>query len=254
MKSKIGVAALIGLLATGLLATAAAAQCYPSPPAPGPMIKFDQNAYAYATAYDPATFSFPVGSQLTVVGKVSLFCAPFLDLDADDPSTEYTFILNSLGSLGTTSKPFGSSGTQYTSTFTTGSFRIFAGSPPNIPDPLPPLPAPGIIPNKYIDGSTLLVGVLDNFTIVITRSSLGSYSGSFRADYMCTAGSMLGRVGSAWNLLSGAWCPVPPSDPAPLGTCVLPTGWIAHPNGKWDGPGTTPVTPSTWGTIKSLYR
>jgi hypothetical protein len=255
MKSKIGVAAVIGLLATVLLATAAAAQCFPSPPAPGPMIKFDSNGYAYASLYNPATFSLPVGSQFTTLGMVSEFCIPFLDLDPNDPNAEYTFILNGFTSLGTSSKPFGASGTQYTTTFSTGSFRVFKGTPRNVPAILPALPAPGVIPNTYIDGTTILIGVLDNFTIIVTRSSLGTYSGSFRADYRCTGGTLFSRVGSAWQLFSGAYCPIPPAPPVtPIGTCELPTGWIAHLNGKWDGPGTTAVTPSTWGTIKSLYR
>ena len=33
-----------------------------------------------------------------------------------------------------------------------------------------------------------------------------------------------------------------------------PTGYRAHPNGKWDSPPTTATSRSTWGTLKQLYR
>jgi hypothetical protein len=161
-----------------------------------------------------------------------------------------------LTSLGTTSKPVGSS-TQYTTKYNPGgSFRIYAGSPRNAPVPgsLPALPAPGIIPDTYVDGPLILSGVLDTLKTVVTRNSLGSYSSSFRTDYYCTGGSLFSRVGTAVNLLSGAWCPVPPILPAPTGTCSLLAGWSAHLDGKWDAPASVPVKPSTWGTIKQLYR
>jgi len=259
MKRNIGVAALLGLLATGLLATAAYAQCNPPPNFPGMMIKFDQNAWAYETAYTTSTFSSAVGSQLTVVGIVSVFCTPFQDLDPKDSNTEYTFIWDNLTSLGTTSKPVGSSGMQYTTKYLGGGFRIYAGSPRNADTTasLPSLPAPGVVPDLYVDGTMILGGVLDTLTTIVTRASNGNYSGSFRANYQCTGGTLYGRVGNGINLLSGLWCAVPPNNPDPPypgGTCVHPAGWSAHPSGKWDSPSTVPVKPSTWGTIKTLYR
>jgi hypothetical protein len=256
MKSKIGVAALLGLLATVLLATAAVAQCTPPPGYPGIMIKFDEDAWAYETAYDVPTLISSPGSQLTVVGHVSMFCTPFADLDPNDPTTEYTFIWDGLVSEGTTTAPYGMSGTKYTTAYVGGNFRVYAGSPRNAPTAgtLPALPAPGVVPDLFVDGTMILQGDLDTLTVIVTKSSFGTYGGSFRANYWCTGGSLFDRVGTGTDLLSGAWCVVPPTTPAPGGTCPLPDGWSAHPNGKWDAPMTVPVTPATWGTIKSLYR
>jgi hypothetical protein len=252
MKSKIGVAALLGVLAVGLLATTAAAQCSGYP---GPMIKFDSNGYAYETNYWPTLMASQPGSQLTVVGQVSLFCEPFLDLDANDPNIEYTFVWDGLVSQGTSSRTIGTM-VQYTTGYTGGGFRIYAGTPKNVPGILPALPAAGIIPDTYGDGTLILSGVFqDGFSVLISRTgtSTYTYSGSFRTNYQCTGGTLFSRVGSGSALLSGLWCPVPPSG-NPAGTCALPAGWNAHPNGKWDSPQTTPAAHRTWGTIKTMYR
>jgi len=259
MKSKIGVAALLGLLATGLLATTAAAQCTPPPGYPGVMIKFDADAFAYETSYTTSTFTSAPGSMLTVVGIVSLFCFPFTDLNPLDPNTEYTFVWDNLTSGGTTAVPYGTSGTRYTTSYLGGQFRIYAGSPRNAPTAatLPALPAPGVVPDRYADGTMILSGVMDELTTIVTRTSTGSYTSSFRTNYHCTGGTLFNRVGIDVNLIQGTWCPVPPNNPAgpyPLGTCQLPAGWSAHPNGKWDAPASVPAVPSTWGTIKQLYR
>ena len=72
MKSKIGVAAVIGLLATALFPALASAQCNPIQSLPGVMINFD-NAWAYETNYSIANSNSAAGSQLTVVGHVSVF-------------------------------------------------------------------------------------------------------------------------------------------------------------------------------------
>jgi hypothetical protein len=260
MKSKFGVAVVIGLLATALFATVAAAQCTG-------MIKFDPDAFAYETDYTPATFTSAPGSQLTVVGLVSAFCSPFLDLNPADPTTEYTFIWDGLISVGTTYKAvgIGLTGMQYTSRYVGGAFRIYAGSPRNAPTAatLPALPSPGVVPDAFVDGTVILSGeILDTLSVIVTRNTLGTYSGSFRANYRCTGGTLYDRVGDATNLMSGLWCPATPPTPPGLamrealagGQCDLPVGWSAHPNGKWDTPSTVPTLPSTWGKIKSLYR
>lgn len=260
MKSKIGVAAVIGLLATALSATVATAQCNPPGDNPGVMIKFDADAFAYETAYTPATFTSAPGSQLTVVGLVSVFCNPFSDLDPLGPGTEYTFIWDGLNSVGTTYKAVGSSGMQYTNRYVGGGFRIYAGAPRNAPTAatLPALPAPGVVPDAFVDGTMILGGTMtDTLFVIVTRTSTGTYTSSFRANYRCTGGTLYDRVGDAINLMTGLWCVVPatnPNPPSPLGTCLLPAGWSAHPNGKWDTPATVPVLPSTWGKIKTLYR
>ena len=253
MKSKIWVAAAMGLLATALSAPVATAQLCGS--YPGMMIKFDGDAWAYETAYNATTLISTSGSQLTVVGTVSKFCFPFTDLNPVDPSTEYTFIWDGLTSQGTTSVPYLVTGRKYTTNYTGGNFRIYAGSPRNAPSISPPaLPAPGVVPDVFVDGTMILSGGMGPLAVVVTRVPTGNYSGTFRADYWNTGGTLYDRVGDAASLLAGAWCVVPPISPPPIGTCSLPTGWSAHPNGKWDMPLTVPALPSTWGKIKSMYR
>ncbi len=251
MKSKFGVAVVVGLAATALSATLALAQCGSAPP----MIKFDADAFAYETNYTPGTLTSAAGSQLTVVGIVSLFCSPFTDLNPLDPNTEYTFVWDGLVSQGTVTRALGSS-TRYTTKYLGGGFRIYAGSPRNAPTTatLPALPAAGVVPDAFVDGTLILSGVFpDSLNVIITRSSLGSYTSSFRANYQCTGGTLFGRVDNSVNLMDGLWCPVPPAG-SPVGTCPLPTGWSAHPNGKWDPPAIVPAQSSTWGKIKTLYR
>jgi len=255
MKRKIWVAATMGLLATSLFATVATAQCTPAPNYPGVMIKFDADAWAYETNYSTATLISAPASQLTVVGRVSVFCSPFANLDPADTNTDYTFIWDGLTSLGTTTKPAGLSGTAFTTKYVGGGFRIYAGSPRNAPTAatLVSLPAPGVVPDAFVDGAMILGGAMDTLTVLYTRLSSGSYTSSFKANYWGTSGTRFAEVGDAINLLSGAWCVVPPGG-SPTGTCQLPAGWSAHPNGKWDTPITVSVLPSTWGKIKSMYR
>src|SRR5215470_5804666 len=100
MKSKLAVAMTTGILALGALASVARAdfQC-----APGGMIEFDSDCFAYESNYNNATFTSAVGSQLNVVGIVALWCAPFADLEADRQAgnNEYTFLFTGLVSQGT---------------------------------------------------------------------------------------------------------------------------------------------------------
>jgi hypothetical protein len=254
MKSKLWVAAVLGLLATSLSATVAAAQCTPLPAETGVMIKFDGNAWAYESNYTAATCVSAPGSQLTVVGIVSKFCNPFGDLNPADPNTEYTFVWDNLVSLGTGTVVLGST-RRYTTQYTGGNFRIYAGSPRNAPVSTPPaLPAGGVVPDAFMDGTMILSGQMDTLNLFVSRIS-GIYSGSFRTNYVCNGGTRYDEIGNVMSgLLSGLWCPVPPVTPAPVGTCSLPAGWSAHPNGKWDLPATVAARPSTWGKIKSMYR
>jgi len=268
MKSKIWVAAVMGLVVTALSATMAIAQCPAPTDTVGLMIKFDADAFAYETDYTPGTYTSAAGSHLTVVGIVSQFCNPFTDLNALDPNTEYTFIWDGLVSNGTVTKTRGSS-TAFTTKYLGGGFRIYAGSPRNAPTALtlPALPAPGFVPDAFEDGTMILSGVMtDSLNVILTRTSGGIFTSTYRANYMCTGGTLYARVGSGISLMDGSWCPATPPAPPGLvmgetlagGQCDLPVGWSAHPNGKWDMPSTVvpPVAArhSTWGMIKSMYR
>ena len=96
MKRQIGVAMLVALTALASFASGALAQC-----TTGMLIKWDENAFSYETNYNPNTFISSAGSQLNVVGKVSVFCQMLTGLDASDPTKEYTFLFTGLTSAGT---------------------------------------------------------------------------------------------------------------------------------------------------------
>jgi hypothetical protein len=245
MKSKIAVAVTTGLIALGAVAPLALAQnC-----SPGGMIEFDANAFAYETAYNPATLVSSPGSQLNVVGIVSLFCPPFQDLNASDPNKEYTFLLTNLTSAGTVVTPVGPF-TFYDTDYSNGSFFIYEGSPRNAPlaGAMPINPPNAQVPVNFVDGTLILNGGLSGFRTSLSRQGGGDPNGSFRSDYLFTGpagGTYYQRVqNSGPGLLQGNWCVI--------GSCV-PQGYSAHPNGKWDVPPTA-ANSGTWGSIKLLYR
>jgi hypothetical protein len=251
MKKKIGVAALLAVLAAGAFAPAAVAQC-----GTGVLIKFDADCFAYETNYNKTTNISAPGSQLNVVGIPTLFCSPLQDLIANCPPNpgsvkEYTFLWTGLTSLGTVGPtPYGSSGSKWDTDYTAGTFTIYEGPVCNAPHSgsMPLNPPNATVPANFTDGIAILSGTLYNLHVTVTKNSLGTYAGSFRGNYRFYGGSLYNRVaGSGEGLLSGAWCVA-----SQLAGCA-PTGYSAHPNGKFDV-GTTPALPSTWGTIKQLYR
>jgi hypothetical protein len=247
MKRHIGAAMLMSLLALAAVAGTASAQC-----GNGLLIKFDADAWAYETNYTAATFNSASGSQLNVVGVVSVFCSPLLPtLDASNPAKEYTFLFTGLTSPGTTTTNLAGGNVRYQTVYGSGQFSIYEDTSPDAPrDPNEPaLPSP-LVPAKYIDGTLVLSGTLANFTTTVTKFTNGSYSTSFRSDYLFTGGTQYALVANTGTgLLSGAWCAAGNA----TGLCSLPTGYSSHPNGKFDQP-TTTTQSSTWGAIKQLYR
>lgn len=252
MKRTIGVAALLGLLATGAFASLASAQC--GTLGSGLLISFNNNdVFAYETAYDNTTNMSTLGSQLTVVGFVNLFCAPLADQDATDPSKEYTFIWNAMSAGTVGPSPFGISGSKWDTDYMNGTFTIYMGSPRNAPTAatLPPSPPNATVPITFTDGTAILTGTFNNpLHVTVTKGSTGNYSGSFNGTYQFTGGTLFGRVGNAPSNVNGLWCPAGSGS----GHCTMPAGYSAHPNGKWDSPSSTPANVTTWGSIQALYR
>lgn len=248
MKRKIGAAMLTGLLALAGFTHTASAQC-----GSGLLIKFDADAFAYETNYTAATFNSAAGSQLNVVGIVSVFCSPLNGLNPSDPAKEYTFIFTNLTSAGTVTTPLAGGSTRYQTNYGNGTFALYEGSPRNAPTAaggMPPNPPNADVPSKFTDGTLILSGTLTNFITTITKFSTGTYSTSFRSDYQFTGGTMYNLVSNTGTgLLSGVWCAAGSS----TGLCTLPAGYSSHPNGKFDQP-TTNSQSSTWGAIKQLYR
>jgi len=249
MKKQLTVAVTAGLLALGAAVPALAQQC-----GPGTMIEFDANAFAYETNYNPATLLSAPGSQLNVVGIISLFCTPFADLNASDPNTEYTFLFTNLTTTAGTQTTLNGPTTIYDTNYGNGTFAIYAGSPRNAPTAgsMPINPPNATVPANFTDGPLILNGTLNGFTTNVTKTGGFDPNGSFRTNYTFTgpaAGTYYQRVqGTGPGLIQGNWCVVPASS----GGCV-PQGYSAHPNGKFDQPPTATKN-STWGQLKQLYR
>jgi hypothetical protein len=71
-------------------------------------------------------------------------------------------------------------------------------------------------------------------------------TGSFRAHYRVTGGTLSGLLLGMEALLGGNWC-------ANFAGCH-PPNYSAHPNGKFDTSGPVPTLRSTWGQVKTIYR
>lgn len=257
MVRKLAVAALLGGLATGALAASAMAQCV-SPV----LISIGADSFAYEDLYQTApadSFDSHAGSKLTVVGKIVCFGPPLDYLNANFGTNEYTFVFN-LTSLGTVkSAPANTNGENWDTPYTSGTFSVYEDPAMNAPAAatMPPSPpVAGVVPDKFVDGTLILTGVFDVFTTQVTLRRLLSgslrFGGSWNANYHCTGGraAEFALVGSGIASAGATWC----TNGTGTGQCTSPAGYSAHPSGKFDAPGTTPTSSSTWGRIKLLYR
>ena len=249
MKRIIGLAALIALvatIATAVMVPRANAQCV-SGTGTNILLKWDANGFSYEGPSAYTGYMSPAGNVLSNVLAVSLFCAPLAGLDPNNAALEYTMVWNGLVSNGTTTSPFGSSGTKFTTIYTGGSFTLYEGAVNARPYTAGTVPLPGVALPQYAEGTVILSGPIDSLTTVITQSSLGSVNGSFRGRYRITGGTYQDQFCGglpAPALMDGLWYPVSP-----------PAGYTGHNNGKFDAPDcTTPAGSSTWGRIKVLYR
>ena len=266
MKRILGVAAVLAALATAVASgpAGAAGVCAAPDTCVGTncpfLIQFDENCYAYETSYTTATFNSSPGSQLTVVGLITLFGPALPFLNANDPSKEYTFVLSGLvskGTLVTINGPTTLYDTDYDST-KAGTFAVYEGTPRNSPDTFAEWntnPFGGVlVPSSHQDGTLILSGDLCRFHTNISRTTSGPsvvQSGSFKTYYTPTGGTLYPYIQGTPAVLGGLWCP----GPATIGGCSRPANYTAHANGKFDASGaTTPATRSTWGRLKQIYR
>jgi len=256
MKKKIGVAGLVALLALGATAPAALAQCGGQL-----LMKFDADCFSYETSGAQSivqggfsNWKSNAGSSLTVVGLMTLFCAPLDGNVPNLPTTEYSFVWSGLtATAATTEVTYIVNGKKWDTDYTGGNFYIYEDSPADAPratTPMPATPPNATVPVNFQDGTLILEGTLSGLHTIVTRTNNTAsaiWGGSFAASYAFTGGSQYGLVaGSGINALNGQWCGKYPSG------CV-PTGYTAHPNGKFDY-AVTDVKSSTWGAIKQLYR
>jgi len=256
MKKSIGVAGLVAMLALSAIAPAARAQCGGQL-----LMKFDADCFAYESnatlsVLEGGTGAYKsnAGSQLTVVGLMTLFCAPLNGNVPNLPVTEYSFVWSGLtAAAATTEAVYIVNGKKWDTDYTPGNFYIYEDSPADAPratTPMPINPPNATVPVNFQDGTLILTGTIANLHTIVTRTNNTAsaiWGGSFLADYQFTGGTQFGLVaGSGINSLNGNWCGKYP-------TGCTPTGYTAHPNGKFDYAVTTAKS-STWGTIKQLYR
>lgn len=256
MKKTIGVAGLVAILMLCATTPAALAQCGGQL-----LIKFDADCFSYESN---ATLSVieggfgawksNAGSSLTVVGLITLFCAPLDGNVPNLPATEYSMVWSGLtATAATIETPYALNGRKWDTDYTGGNFFIYEDSPADAPratTPMPPNPPNATVPVNFLDGTLILDGTLTNLHTIVTRSSNAAsaiWGGSFTGTYQFTGGTQFPLVvGGGPNLVSGNWCGKYP-------TGCTPTGYTAHPNGKFDF-ALTDVKNSTWGAIKQLYR
>jgi len=261
MSRKFAVAALLAGLATGAMAASAMAQC-----AAPFLICIGGDSFSYETIYQTApadSFDSHAGSHLKVVGKVASFGAPLAYLNANMGTMEYTFVWDLTSSGTVKTAPSGQNGEDWDTAYTGGTFTIYEDAAMNAPGAatMPPNPpVAGVVPDLFVDGTPILTGVFDVFTTRVTLRANPPplppglrFGGSWNANYHFTGGrpAEYGLVGSAVASAGALWCTTGPSS---LGQCGNPTGYSAHPSGKFDVPGSTPTSSSTWGRIKVLYR
>jgi hypothetical protein len=252
----------VALLTLGATAPVALAQCGGQL-----LMKFDADCFAYES---DATLSVleggygawmsNAGSELTVVGLMTLFCAPLSGNVPNLPVTEYSFVWSGMtAAAATTQVPYPtalSTGKKWDTDYTPGNFYIYEDSPADAPRATTPMPA-GPFPNATVpvnfqDGTLILEGTLTGLhTIVIRNNNTATaiWGGSFSGLYEFTGGTQYGLVaGSGVNALNGNWC----GKAIGANRCV-PDTYTAHPNGKFDY-AVTDAKSSTWGAIKQLYR
>jgi hypothetical protein len=204
----------------------------------GPAIDWDP-AYFWQAGATPT--NLPAGGEMHIVGIISSFDVPFQDLDANDPTTEYTFYASGLISQGTV--PTGPPATQlYTTSYVGGTITIYAGSPRNSAfDPNPPN---ATVPSTFTDGTPILIGNFTNF-VVQTNNFTSFQVGNAEGNITWTGGTLLERAEACPGLFTGGmtWNPA-----------VTVPGYLFRHDGKIDLQCPTPAAPGTWGRIKQLYR
>jgi hypothetical protein len=203
----------------------------------GPPIDWDP-AYGWQVGATPT--NMPPGGEFKMVGIVSAFDVPFGDLNALDPTREYTFYLSGLISNGTVA--IGPPATTFYEThFTGGTFELYEDlSPESAFAPFPP------DVSTFIDGTPLLTGAFTSF-VVQSNNFTAFQTGNIEGALNWTGGSLLPRAqaGGCTGLLTGGmtW----------RSTVVIP-GYLFRHDGKMDLQCPTSAHESSWGRIKSLYR
>ncbi len=213
------------------------------PAAAGPTMDWDP-AFMWQVGATPT--NSPAGGEFKAVGIISMFDFPLQDLDASDPTTEYTFYAHGLISQGTVASGPPTT-TFYTTNYTGGSIEVYAGSPRNaVFDPNPPNTN---VPSTFIDGTAILTGVFTRF-VTQTNNFTAFQTGNAEGDITWTGGTMFERV----LRVGGEPCPGLFTGGMTWNPSLLIPGYLFRHDGKIDHNCPTSDRPSTWGLIKALYR
>src|SRR5262245_59715361 len=126
----------------------------------GPVLDWDP-AYFWMPG---ATFNnMPAGGIMQAVGTVDVFGPPLDFLNATMPATEYTFYINSLSSLGTTSQGPPAT-TIYTTLFIGGTIDVYADPTPDAV--FAPGPPNAQVPSTFTDvAPPILSGVFTSLKV-----------------------------------------------------------------------------------------
>ena len=205
--------------------------------AAGPPIDWDP-AYGWQVGATPT--NLPLGGEFKMVGIVSAFDAPFGDLNAGDPTREYTFVMYGLISNGTVA--IGPPATTlYETHFTGGTFELYEDlSPESAFEPFPPNVA------NFTDGTLLLSGSFTSF-FVQSNNFTALQTGNIEGALDWTGGTLLPRLQQfgCTGLFTGGMT---------WRSTVVPAGYLYRHDGKMDTQCPTPAAGSSWGRLKSLYR
>ena len=212
--------------------------------AAGPMIDWDP-AYVWQTGGTPT--NLPVGGELKVVGIISRFDNPLGDLNANDPSKEYTFYIHGMISQGTVaSGP--AAFTLYETHYTGGTIEIYEDTTPE-PATFAPNPPNATVPSYFTDGTLILAGNMSNMTVQ-TNNFTPLKTGNIEGDILWTGGTLLTRTYGAGTTK----CPGLFTGGATWNSSVVPQGYLFRHAGKIDLQCAVAAKGSTWGRIKQLYR
>jgi len=226
-------------LAAALLALAVVPMAH----AAGPVIDWDP-AYGWQAGATPT--NLPLSGEFKMVGVISGFDAPLGDLNALDPTKEYTFYVHNLISFGTVaSGPV--STTFYVTDYSGGTIEVYEDLSPDASfDPNPPTAG---VPADFIDGTLILSGNFTRFTVQ-SNNFTAFKVGNIEGDINWTGGSLLDR----FRRIGGELCPGLFTGGSTWNTSVVPAGYLFRHDGKIDLQCPTAIEGSTWGRIKSLYR